>query len=157
MTRGKGKVNPITGLDRSLTLGERQDIMTQKTEAEATLRYATENQYAPGAAGTINKEKLKSDINRYDAILSEGAPAKLSGLKRDALIREAKELEEKLKENMPTTEEMNHPAKNPGAVQKHIKWEGRNLQNIKRYKEIMRQLEPDDPTNTSLDKLRREK
>ena len=156
MTRGKG-INPVTGLDRSLTMGERQDITQQKAEAEATLKYATENQNVAGAGGAINKDKLKADIDRYDAILHEGTPAKLSGIKRDGLVSEAKALEVELQKNMPTLDEMNHPAKNPGAVQKHIKWEGRNLQNIKRFKEIMRQLEPDDPTNTNIDKLRREK
>lgn len=155
MTRGKG-INPMTGLDRSLTMGERQDLLQQKAEAEATLKYANEAQIA-GAGGAINKDKLKADINRYDAILHEGTPGKISGLKKDALLKEAAQLVAAMQVNMPTQHEMDHPAKNPGAVQKHIKWEGRNLQNIKRYKEIMRQVEPDDPTNTSIDRLRKEK
>jgi len=158
MTRGKGtmKVNPVTGLDRSLTLGERQDIVGQKAEAEASLRYAEENQVG-GAGGAIDKNKLKAEINRYDAILHEGTPARISGMKKDALIKEAEGLANEMRKNMPTQDEMDHPSKNPGAVQKHIKWGDRNVQNIKRYKEIMRQVEPDDPTNTNIDRLRREK
>lgn len=155
MTRGKG-VNPVTGLDRSLTMGERQDIQQQKIEAESTLKYATENNVG-GAGGAIDKKKLQAEINRYDAILHEGTPGKISGLKRDALLKEAQALAVAMQVNMPTQHEMDFPHKNPGAVQKHIKWEGRNLSNIKRYKEIMRQVEPDDPTNTNIDRLRKEK
>ena len=153
MTRGKTKVNPVTGLDRSMTLGERQDIAQQKMEAESTLRYAEENNVA-GAGGAINKDRLKAEIKRYDSILHESTPAKISGARKDALAKEAAELVAKMQVNMPTQDEMDHPAKNPGAVQKHIKWGDRNVDNIKRYKEVMRQLEPDDPTNTSIDRLR---
>lgn len=156
MTRGKGKVNPVTGLDRSMTAGEILDAKSMKAEAEATLKYAEENQIA-GAGANIDKAKLKAEIARYDAIIHEGTPTKVSGIKKDALVEEAKKLAETMQKNMPTIEEMNHPAKNPGAVQKHLKWESRNMQNIQRYKEIMRTLEPDDPTNTSIDRLRRDK
>lgn len=154
MTRGKGR-NPVTGLDRSMTIGERDDIKVQRAEAEATLKHITEN---PGAvAEGIDKGKLKREIDRYDAILHEGTPLKVSGIRKDGLAKEAEQLREVMQKNLPTSEEMAHPAKNPGAVQKHLMWEKRNLQNIQRYKEIMRTLEPEDPTATNIDRLRREK
>lgn len=155
MTRGKG-VNPMTGLTRPLSGGEIQDIQQQKAEAEASLKYATENQ-AGGAGGAIDKNKLKAEINRYDAILNSGAPKKVSGIQKDAMVKESQRLAEEMQKNMPTKEEMDHPARNPGAVQKHLKWEQRNLKNIQDYKTIMRTLEPDDPTNTNIDRLRKEK
>ena len=153
MTRGKGKINPVTGLNRSMTMGELQDIQQQKAEAEATLKYATDNQVG-GAGSAIDKNKLKQEISRYDAIIHEGSPQKVRGVQKDALLKEAEALRVEMQLNMPTQDEMDHPSKNPGAVQKHLKWEGRNLQKIQRYKEIMRTLEPDDPTNTSIDRLR---
>jgi len=161
MTRGRGrppkvKVNPVTGLDRSMTMGELNDIKQQKLEAEGILKHVSEHQVS-GAGEAIDKNRLKAQIDRYDAILHEGAPQKVRGLNKDRLAREAQDLREKMQRNMPTMDEMMHPSRNPGAVQKHMKWEARNLENIKRYKEVMRTIEPDDPTNTSIDRLRREK
>jgi hypothetical protein len=148
MVRSKGK--------RSMTIGERQDIEGLKAEAEATLRHAEENKVA-GSGEMLDKTHLKREIARYDEILHEGAPVKVRGVTKDKLISEARELEDKMQKYMPTREEMAHPERNPGAVQKHIKWGDRNKGNIQRYKEIMRTLEPDDPTATSIDRLRRDK
>jgi hypothetical protein len=153
MTRGKG-INPMTGLTRPMSPGELQDIQGQKAEAEASLKYATENQIGGGGGG-IDKNKLKAEINRYDAILHAGAPKRVSGTQKDAMVAEAARLAGEMQKNMPSQDEMDHPAKNPGAVQKHLKWEQRNLKNIQDYKTIMRTLEPDDPTNTNIDRLRK--
>lgn len=154
MTRGRGR-NPLTGLERSMTVGEREDIKMQKAEAESTLKHITDNPNA--VAEGIDKVKLKREIDRYDAILHAGTPPRVSGIRKDGLVQEANRLKEEMQKNMPTAEEMAHPAKNPGAVQKHLMWEKRNLQNIQRFKEIQRTLEPDDPTATNIDRLRREK
>jgi hypothetical protein len=157
MTRGKGgKVNPVTGMDRSLTVAEREDLQGMKQEAVATLQHLESTQVA-GSAEMVDKGKLKQEIARYDAILHEGTPAKVSGASKDKLREEAKRLEDAMTTNMPTRDEMDHPATNPGAVRKHMLWSERNKGNVARYKEIMRTLEPDDPTVTSIDRLRRAK
>jgi len=155
MVRGKG-VNPVTGLKRSMTMGELQDIQAQKAESEATLNYLNEN---PGATTSqpVDKVRLQKEIQRYDSIIHEGSPKEVRGINKDRLIKEADELRETLRKGMPTREEMDHPAKNPGAVAKHIGWNKRNRENIERYKDIMRQVEPNDPTATNYDNLRREK
>lgn len=155
MARGKG-INPTTGLARPMSAGEIMDIQGQKAEAEASLKYATENQ-AGGAGGAIDKSKLKAEINRYDAILNAGAPKKVPGAQKDAMIKEVERIVEEMRVNMPTRDEMDHPAKNPGAVQKHMKWEERNRANIQKYKTLQRQIDPDNPTNTNYDLLRKEK
>jgi hypothetical protein len=56
---------------------------------------------------------------------------------------------------MPTRDEMRFPAKNPGAVRKHMAWSTKNAQRIERYRYIQRVLNPDDPR--SVENLRREK
>lgn len=155
MTRGKGK-NPVTGLSRSMTPGELADIEGLKNEAEATLKHVEEHQIT-GAGEMVDKQRLKQEIARYDAIIHEGTPAKVRGINKDKLTEEARSLETEMQKYMPTREEMDHPERNPGAVRKHMKWGDKNQQNIQRYKEIMRTLEPEDPTATSIDKLRREK
>jgi hypothetical protein len=139
-----------------MTIGERQDIAGLKAEAEATLRHAEEHNLG-GQGAMIDKGRLKAEINRYDQILHEGAPQKVRGGSKDKLAKEAESLQHEMQKYMPTREEMNHPERNPGAVQKHIQWEERNKKNIHRYKEVMRTLEPHDPTATSIDKLRRDK
>ena len=155
MTRGRG-INPATGLNRPMSAGEIQDIRGQKQEAEASLRYATENQVG-GAGGAIDKNKLKAEINRYDAILHQGTPKKVSGMQKDAMVKEVERIKAEMQVNMPTQYEMDHPAKCPGAVQKHMKWDERNRENIQKFKTLQRQIDPDNPTNTNYDLLRREK
>lgn len=155
MTRGKG-INKITGLDRPMTVSELQDISGMKQEAEATLKHAEEHQVA-GAGEMLDKGRIKAEIARYDAILHEGAPARVSGSRKDALAKEVESIKEEMRKGMPTRDEMDHPSKNPGAVHKHMNWEKRNLKNIERFREIQRMLEPDDPTATNYDKLRKER
>ena len=155
MARGKG-VNPMTGLSRPMSEGELRDIQGQKQEAEASLKYATENQVG-GAGASIDKSKLKAEINRYDAILQQGTPKKVAGVRKDDMVKEVERLKDEMRVNMPTRDEMDHPAKNPGAVEKHMKWEKRNLENIQKFKSLQRQIDPDNPTNTNYDLLRREK
>ena len=152
MVRSKGTRPPR----RTMTIGERQDIAGMKAEAVATLKHATEHQVG-GQGEMLDKGRIQQEINRYDTILKDGAPKQVRGTNKDNLIAEARGLEEKMQKNMPTLDEMNHPEKNPGAVQKHIKWGERNKENVSRFKEIMRTVEPDDPTATNIDKLRREK
>ena len=155
MTRSKGK-NPITGLERSMTSAELDDIRGMKQEAEATLKHV-ETHNVGGAGEAIDKGRIRQEIARYDAIINAGSPKVARGLSKDRMVAEAKELEAAMQKNMPSRFEMDHPERNPGAVQKHLKWEKRNMANIPRYKEIMRTLEPDDPTATNIDRLRNEK
>lgn len=154
MTRGKGR--KVTEDGRSLSIGERDDIKGLKQEAEATLRHLEAN---PGTArdDSIDKSKLKREIEQYNNILSNNGPTEARGLNKDRMVARARELSEKLQINMPTREQMDHPARNPGAVRKHLIWSKNNEGMIREYKELQRRLEPDDPTATDLEKLRREK
>jgi hypothetical protein len=56
---------------------------------------------------------------------------------------------------MPTRDEMNHPAKNPGAVRKHMRWDVRNKPLIERFRTIQRLINPDEPE--SIENLRKDK
>jgi hypothetical protein len=154
MVRGKTKTKKV---ERSLSHGELQDVRGLKQDAEATLRHIEEN---PGTARseTVNKAGLKKQIDYYDQVIHDGMPkTPRSGVQKDALAKEAKELAEKMKEGMPTRAEMDHPSKNPGAIRKHIQWAQRNDDNVRRYREIMRRLDPQDPTSSDVERLRRAK
>ena len=151
MVRGRGRQE-----QRSMTMGERTDIVGLKKEAEATLKHLESN---PGTArgDVIDRSKLKNEIRRYDDILHQGEPAAARGINKDRLVKRAEELREEMRKNMPTREQMDHPAKNPGAIQKHLKWAKLNDPKVREYKEIMRRLEPEDPTAMDVECLRREK
>jgi len=150
MVRGKKK------LDRSLTMGERQDLQGQKQEIEATIRSIEESPGSNRGQG-INVSNLKKQSAYLDGVLHEGTPKKMAGTVKDGLIKRAGVLREEMQVNMPTRFEMDHPAKSPGAIAKHIKWSEKNDPKIREYREIMRKVEPDDPTATDVEQLRRDK
>jgi len=149
MTRGKGTGKKI------LSITEREGLIGDKKELEAELR-ASEYGAGTNAAG-INKEAIKKEIVRLDKEIHDGAVPKVSGIKKDALLAEANQLKEEIKVGMPTQFEMDHPAKAPGAIHKHLNWDKRNAEKIRRYKDIMRILEPQDPTAALCESWRKEK
>ena len=65
------------------------------------------------------------------------------------------EIEDRLVVGMPTRYEMDHPARCPGAVRKHLAWLSRNNPLIERYVEIQKILRPEEPK--SVEALRKDK
>lgn len=126
----------------------------EKKELEGVLQEA-ETAGIGTPAEQINKASIKSQIRRLDVCLEEAAPGRLTGPQKDALAKREVELEEILRQGIPTFEEMRHPAKNPGAVRKHMSWDARNKQNIKEYRNIQRLLRPGE--EKSVEQLREEK
>ena len=151
MTRGKGK--------QILSQSELEGLKEEKRELEVALREAESGEYGQGtkAAGAVDTAAMKRQIAKLDKAIHDGQPPKVSAIDKDALIKEANEIRERLKIGLPTRFEMDHPAKAPGAVGKHLNWQARNAKDLKRYREIMQTVEPDDPTATDIEKLRLEK
>jgi hypothetical protein len=106
-------------------------------------------------AEQIDKGRIKSQIRRLDICLEQAAPGKLSSSQKDALAKRETELEDILSAGIPTFEEMSHPAKNPGAVRKHMSWLTRNKEFIKEYRNVERLLRPGE--EKSVEQLRKEK
>ena len=149
MTRSKGKAKRI------LTQCEVAGLKDLKKEAEGQLR-EVENYGAGTSAGAIDKAKIGKEIAYLDKQIEEGKAPTVRGTSKDRLAQEARELESKFKEGLPTRYEMDHPSRCPGAVHKHLNWAKRNEQGIKRYKEIQRTLQPQDPTATDIERFRQE-
>jgi hypothetical protein len=135
MTRGKGTQKKI------LSISEREGLISEKKDLEGNLKDA--GQYG---GGQVNTGVIKQQIDNLDKALHDGLAPKVAGIKKDALWAEAKQLKEEIMAGMPTQFEMDHPAKAPGAIHKHLNWDKRNADKIRRFKEIMRILEPQDPT-----------
>ena len=151
MTRGKGKGKYIHKEDRTYTHGELADIDSQINEIDGQIKEAE----IPGRTRQVNVPALKKQRDYLDMVRHENAPkAPRSGVKKDEMWNEARQLEKELKDGMPTKEEMAHPATHPGAVHKHLNWDKKNQDKILRYKELMRNLSPQDPTAMDLERLR---
>lgn len=149
MTRGRG-LKP-----KMLTQSEVAGLQDMKKDAQAQLKEI--EQYGAGTPGAaVDRAKIQKEIAYIDKTLEEGAVPTVRGANKDRLVLEAAELEIKLKEGLPTRYEMDHPARCPGAVHKHLNWAKRNEANVLRYKEIQRILHPEDPTATDIEKLREE-
>ena len=147
MTRGKSK--------RILTPGEVEDIKGMKAEAEEQIRMMGVG--AGTHADSIDKARLQKQVNYYGRLLDEGKAPKVRGTNRDRLAEEAKEIRERVTGAMLTRDQMDRPSKNPGAIQKQVRFMKTYKKDIQRYKEIQRTLEPDDPTAVDLERFRKEK
>ncbi len=143
MVRGKGR--------KILTYSERMGLKDQKIEAEAVLK---ESQ-TPGLSRGVDQARVKAEIAHLDKVITEGTAPRLTSNSKDKLASEARDLKDRISEGMPTRFEMDHPAKAPGAVQKHLSWDKRNREDIQRFKEIQRSINPDAPVN--IESFRRDK
>jgi len=161
--RGKGStatatpaVKPRTKeLKPTLSETEVQGLKDDRAELNQDLREA--EGFGVGTAGEqIDKSKIKAQIAHYDREIEKATPQRMTSKTKDSLAREARELEEFFKRGMPTRWEMDHPAKCPGAVRKHMNWlnECEKPGYIERYRQIQRIINPGN--ELSVEALRKE-
>lgn len=150
MTRGQRRTP-----SQVLSVGEIQNIRDEKRELENTLK--DQQGYGEGTGRRVDESAINTQIKRYDAALQKATPPKMSGSERDRMAARAKELEDKFQDGMPTRYEMNHPARCPGAVKKHMAWLGRheNTGEVDEYRQIQRILNPGE--ELSVERLRKDK
>ena len=116
----------------------------------------------------IDVKQVSTDLRETERNQARIAPNRgITTAERGKLGDEAKQLEETIKDGMPTRDEMyGDPVTirgNPVAgrkeseeiVEKHMAWLERTQGQQHRYQHIMRQLEPDDPHAGSVENLRR--
>ncbi len=149
MTRGKGK--------QVLSPSERESLLDEKRELENALKDAESGEYGKGTSAAVDTTALKRQIAGIDQALEKGEAPKLSSQERAAMAKEAEVLKERIIQGMPTRYEMDHPAMCPGAVRKHMNWDKRTQADRARYRFIMQNLDPEDPTSADLEKFRKEK
>lgn len=132
-----------------------QSLKEEKNDLQQSLKEA--EGFGEGTGRSPDVAAIKSQINRIDKLIDEGKPGRLTGIQKDALSKEAAELEEKFMEGLPTKYEMDHPSKCPGAVRKHMKWLTRfeNTGMVDRYRTIQKLLNPGE--ELSIERLRKEK
>ena len=101
-----------------------------------------------------DKGAVKKQLGRVQQALREQTAPKLDGKQKDAVAARGTELEEKIRDGMPSSEEMR---KNPpGAVGKHMRWEKKNKAGILEWKNIQVAMNQgsDDPDLANVERLR---
>lgn len=170
MVRGKGTGSGITAEPGTVEfrkqayeastkkfLGESEikELTEEKEHLQVSIDQASEAGPGSSRAGGVNIESNRARIRQINNALETRSPHEAKGRAKDSLIREENEIEDRLIIGMPTRYEMDHPARCPGAVRKHLAWLNRNNQLIERYVEIQRILRPEEPK--SVEALRKDK
>lgn len=138
-----------------LSVQEIENIREEKRELESTLKEA--EGYGEGTGRQVDQGAIKNQLRRLDAAEHAGLPGRVSGSDKDRMAKRAEELERKFEVGMPTRYEMNHPARCPGAVKKHLGWIKRNENSgeVEEYRRIQRTLNPGE--ELSVERLRKDK
>jgi len=131
-----------------------EDLKQEKEQLENTIKEIEQDKTGEGTRAVVDVDRLKREVRFLEQRIKEGAPPKVAGVAKDNLAEEAKKLAEQIKVGMPTYKEMQNPAKFPGAIQKNMAWERTKQPLVLRWKQIMRTLEPGDPTAANVETLR---
>jgi len=148
MVRAKKKKREV------LSQTEIGNLQEEKKSLEQDLKEA--EGYGTGGPGSqFDKSRIKSQIDRLDYAIHEASPGRLTGAQRDAFAKRIEKLKEIFQINMPTRYEMDHPAKCPGAVRKHMKWLNVNNEFIEEWRNLQRLLNPGE--EESIEMLRKDR
>ena len=148
MVRPKGKEVQL------LSRTELEGLQDQKKDLEGQLKDLNEFGQGTAAAG-IDKSVIQQQIKRIDKVIEDREPPRVSGSRRNELEAECEKIRAILVQGMPTKYEMDHPAKCPGAVRKHMNWIRKNTAMVERHRMIQRLINPEEPM--SVEDLRKEK
>ena len=135
-----------------LSQTEINSLEDERKELESTIRESEDKDRAIG----VDVSQLRNRSNQINRALESRVVEEVRGVSKDKLIREEREIEDFLvSSGMPTQYEMDHPARCPGAVRKHLKWLDRTRKAVSRYVEIQKILRPEEPK--SVEALRKDK
>lgn len=115
-----------------------------------------------------DEAEVKGQINSKKKLLSDHSPKRLRGAKANKAYAEAKKLAEYITESMPTrrnyfrpyakeSDDHNRQADFEKAVKQQMEFQTnpKMQQAVTRYKNIMRRVDPKDPTLSNIENLRR--
>lgn len=141
-----------------MSQSELASLQSDSNEVKGTLRAIKSGDYGAGRTNErVDRVALERQAKKFDRMIADNSPGRVTKTTKDRLHKRQLELEKSIREGMPSYDEMWDIKRNPGVPRKSLKWEARNSGNIEEYKQIMRQLEPDDPTASSVERLRRRK
>ena len=147
MVRGKGPQQAVDTLSKT----EIETLRDEQQELKSTIREASDADRAIG----VDISALQKRSDHIDRQIDLKTPQEARGKEKDKLYNEEKNIEDFLVRGMPTRYEMDHPARCPGAVRKHMKWTNDTKEAVSRYVQIQRILRPEEPK--SVEALRKDK
>jgi len=132
-------------------------LKEEMNDASGVLQTLERDQYGEGtrASEMIDRNALRAQVRKYDALVTKYAPKAIRGATKDKLAKRSKELAQFIQDGMPSFEEMNNLKKHPGTPWKNLNWEKSKAQAIYEWKQCQRRLCPGDPTASSVEMLRR--
>lgn len=137
-----------------LSASQRASLQDEKRELEATIREIEDGTGAGTRGAQIDRKHIEASISHLQNQIDAGTPGKLSGVQKDKLAKRAEELKAEILVGMPNYDQMHKPGKYPGIVRKNVAWTRRTNRACEEYKQIMRKIEPDDPTASSIERFR---
>lgn len=142
-----------------LTPADRERFEEKRGDLEDQLRIIKSGESQ--AAESLSRSVVERDLAKTSKLLEQDEEAIARGREKDKIAREAKELEAELREAMPSHNDM-WPTRlgtmeSERAVQRQMAFESKYGEKARRWQNLQRRLEPEDPFASSLERIRRER
>ncbi|MFA5234524.1 MAG: hypothetical protein WC390_09010 [Sulfurimonas sp.] len=161
------KVKRSASRDRNLLNPmQLRDLQLRRSGAEKWLKTHRNSEFR--AVREADESQARKIIRRCDELLKQRSAPAIDELTKDKMARRIKYLETKIREGMPSRDEMmgkrhsnpDNPNSKyqeaiPNVVDRHIKWSLANAVRIKEWKRLKRVIEPDSPESTNVENLRK--
>lgn len=142
------------------------EMEKERSNAERWLKTHRNSEFS--AVRGADETFARRTIRKCDEMLRLRKAPVVDEMQKDKMARRVKYLEQKIKEGMPTRDEMmgkrHSHADNPNSkyeeavpsiVSRHIAWSKANDLRVKEWKRLKRILEPDNPEATNVEMLRK--
>ena len=148
--------------ERTLDHSEIEQLQQEIATRKAMMNIASEPgsmDYTPTSLPefTIDKDKIENGIKHIEKVLHDNSPEKASRTKIPMLESRAKELESKFKPYLETWKELDIMRRDTPEFRKAVRKGSERSKvegDLMEWKEIQKQLRPDDQDAPSLDRLR---
>ena len=151
-TKGVPQEEKIGRTRQKLGESERRALNEQINAAEEELRKRKELSGTPDLSDVTEEIKKKKMILQHDDDLTPK-----SGMETDRLAARAREIEEVLKKEMPTRNEMwpkHGSIEAQKALRHNVKFQAERSDLCREWQDIQKKLNPDDPYASSLETIR---
>ena len=130
----------------------------------AELENMLKSDKASGSPKIQNEVEFRAEINSKKKLLKDHAPEELKGQAQNKAFKRVHELKEIIQDAMPSNKEYYQPYPKDGSthdfervVKQQMAFQSdKNMQNaVQEYKHLMRRIDPQDPTITNVELLRK--
>lgn len=140
---------------RKMHPSDREVIMEQANAMKEQLAIIKSRDVS--AADVLDQGVLKRQLDQKERALEQDDKLIARGVQKDKLAREAAELESELRQAMCSRNELwvkSGTMDSEKAIAKQMAFERSHGEKARRWQEIQSRLEPDDPMNCSMERIR---